>query len=1049
MRDIKAWLESLGLSHLVPTFEAERIDLDVLPDLGDEQLKELGITAMGDRMRLRRGIADLRPAAATIGAERRQVTVLSLGAGDTPAARATIEAAGGHLVEAQDGSLNVMFGFPTAQEDAADRAVRLGLALREASPQGRIGAATGMMTIEAGSAEPVGDVTARAQALQELARPGSLLIAETTRIMAGAGFVYRGVDRRRLSEARETSAVWQVLGRETVATRYKAERGVKMMPLVGRQRELDFLVDRWRQAKGGEGQVVLVAGEAGIGKSRLVEALAERLSADQPVIFRYQGVAALSNTALHAMTAQVERVSRFQFGDDDATKLEKLRAAMVPEALDDEDFDALATMLAIPLPTPQPAMSADERKRRMFKAITSQLLAVAQRSPTLIVIEDAHWLDPTSNELNDLVASLIVDQPVMMLVTHRPGFTASWGEHGNVTAIQLGTLNASEAAQMLGALAGGRLPPASMRRILARAEGNPLYLEELARAVLENQAPAIAGADPDVPATLQDSLQTRIDLLGRAKPVAQAAAAIGREWSVDLLRNVLDLEAAALEAHLQALREAGLAHPVADAAVPTYAFKHALIRDAAYATLPPDQRRRLHAAIAGIVRDKFPLLAAQRPELLAQHFTAADSWPQAVAAWRQAAATAAASSSHAEAMSNARRGLELLHRLDSQQAREVGELELRLVLGLGYQALKGYADPSVETELGRAWTLADNVGSDEQRSDILSGLMHFYFLRGDARRAREQAEACIALTRRAGMTARLASAKAELGDVLFWLGDFQGARAELDGCLEIVKRLQSVGDMRAQLDPRVVGHAYRGLVLWYLGYPAQARDDAQEAVRQARLARQPLALATALMWAYYVHYIRGDTATATALMVELRKLSDSHGFTFWRSRCRGAEAQLCLDRGEIGDAAALLDESTALMRDTGTVRERSWQLSVAARLAVAQGRTADAMSLLDDALAASKATKEEHLMAEVHRFRARLLPDDKAIPELQTAIAVAQRQQAKSLELRAAIDLARRHQHAGDGAAARAVLQPVVDWFTEDDGDRALASARKLLARLQ
>lgn len=1047
MRDIQAWLDSLGLAHLTPVFEAARIDMELLAELTDAHLRELGIEALGDRMRLTRAIAALRPAPA-VAAERRPVTVLDVMADDVETVRALAAEAGGH-VEAGDGGATVFFGFPRAQEDAADRAVRLGLALRDACDGARIGIVSGEATVEAGVAVPAGDLPRRAAALRALARTGGLLIAEATRARAGPGFVYRAIDRRRLSDLAEIGPAWQVLGREAVGTRFRAANDGRLTPLVGRQRELDFLIERWRQSKAGEGQVVLLGGEPGIGKSRLAEALIERLRADKPVVFRYQGVAALSNTALHAMQAQVERVSRFQFGDDDATKLEKLRAAMVAEALEPEDFEALADMLALPLPTSRPPLSPDERKRRIFKAIAAQLLAVAQRSPTLILLEDAHWLDRTSIELNDVVAELIRDQPVMMLATHRPGFAAPWVEHDNVTAIDLGTLNAGEAAQMLGALVGGRLPPAVMRRILARAEGNPLHLEELARTVLNQRAPNELGDSFEVPSTLQDSLQARIDQLGAAKPLALAAAAIGREWSVDLAGAVLGLDAAALEVQTQALRESGLAYPVAEAAVPTWTFKHALVRDAAYAMVPPEQRRRLHTTIAEVIRDRFALLAAQRPELLAQHHTAAENWAEAASGWRAAAAQAAAGSAHAEAMSNARRGLELLHRLDDKTARAAGELELRLVLGLGYQALHGFADQAVEIELTRAWTLAEDVGDDEQRAEILGALFSFYFVRGDLARARERAEAGIALARHAGHADREASARAELGNVLFWQGDFVTADAELAACQRAVEQIDSFRPTQGQWDPRVNVHAYRSWTLWMLGKPAAAQASAARAVAQAEALQQPFAASLALLWSFYTLHACGLFDAAADRLAALRNISEARNYPFWRARCRAAEARLCLDRGQVDDAAAMLEESARLSRQTGAAPDRAWQAAIGAELAAARGDTAGALAQFDQVLAAAQAKRELHWEAELHRLRAGLLEGEAAEAALQQALAVAHRQRAVALALRAAVDLAQRLAARGDKGAARDLLRPVLDAIDDDDGgDRGVAAARALLQGL-
>jgi class 3 adenylate cyclase/pimeloyl-ACP methyl ester carboxylesterase len=702
MRDVAAWLRGLGLERYEAAFGENAIDAAMLPALTSEDLKEIGVAALGHRKRLLEAIAALRaegppppplPAAVATphrprGAERRQLTVVFADLVGSTALAARLDpeethgvlrafqdaAAGeiarfeGHVAKFMGDGVLAYFGWPRAHEDDAERAVRAALALNAAvgrleAPDGgplacRVGIATGLVVVGdlvgegAAQEEAVaGEAPNLAARLQQLAEPGAVVVAEATRRLLPGAFEFDELETPALKGLRGTVRSFRVRGEAPVEGRFEARQSAGATPLVGRDQELALLLDRWETAKGGEGQVALLVGEPGIGKSRIALAARERLRRERRISLRYFGSPYHTDTALWPVVEQLGRAAAFGRDDTPAGKLDKLEA-LIARAGQDPAAAApfLARLLGIPCDRYPPLdVTPPVLRARSIELLLAQLDGLARQKPVLITLEDAHWLDPTTREVFDGVVDRIQALPVLLVVTARPEFESRWPAQAHVTLVSLNRLGARHAAGIVERVCGGQaLPPALLRQILARADGVPLFVEELTKAVLEagplrGAADGAAAGDgpppvPAVPATLYASLMARLDRLNPVKELAQAAACIGRAFSRELLAAVADLDAEAVRAGLDRLVAAGLIHPRGDGPGGSYAFKHALLQELARESLLKGRRRELHRRIAEAMEaQRTGAVAEDEPEILAYHYAEA-GLPGRAAPFRLAAA---------------------------------------------------------------------------------------------------------------------------------------------------------------------------------------------------------------------------------------------------------------------------------------------------------------------------------------------------------------------------------------------------------------------------
>src|SRR5262245_31026008 len=838
--DVAEWLRGLGLGQYVLAFRDNDIDEEVLRRLTAEDLRDLGVASIGHRRRLLDAIVALgegqlaerrQPAPETRDAageaERRPLTVMFCDlVGSTPLSTRfdpedlreivgayhrciadTVGRFGGFVAKYMGDGVLIYFGYPGAHEDDAERAARAGLAVIDAvgrlatqEPLNvRIGVATGLVVvgdlIGAGSAQErgvVGETPNLAARLQTLARPGTLVVADGTRRQIGTLFEIEDLGPQPLAGFAEPQPAWRVVGESGVVSRFEALRS-GTTPLVGRDEELDFLLRRWQQAKSGEGRVVMVSGESGIGKSRLTAALSQRIETELHTRLRYFCSPHHQDSALYPFVGQLERAAGFTRDDTAKTRLVKLEA-LLRDGAEPGDLSLIAEMLSLSDGERFPPLdlSPQRKKERTLAALLRQLQALARRQPVLMIFEDLHWIDPTSRELLDLTVEKITGLPVLLVATYRPEFQPPWVGGSQVTLIVLNRLGRNEGATLVHRLAGnlGALPPGVVDEIVERTDGVPLFVEELTKAVVEAGADrgyaslsAVPSSSLAVPATLHASLLGRLDRLGpSAKNVAQVGAGIGRDFSYELLAAAVLLAEPELQEALRRLVEAGLVFQRGVPPAAEYLFKHALVQDTAYSTLLRGPRQALHRRIAEALEQRFPNFVETRPEILAHHYGEAAIADKAISYWHLAGKSSVAKSAVREAIAQLRRGLSLLDGLPETRERQQLELDIHITLTAALMAGKGYADPEVAAALERANRLVTETGAvgTPLHFSVLFGLWASNNAAGAVAAALEHAANFLSVAQSQPFSGPLLVGHRTFGHSLMHSGDYRAALAHVE-----------------------------------------------------------------------------------------------------------------------------------------------------------------------------------------------------------------------------------------------------------------------------
>jgi class 3 adenylate cyclase/tetratricopeptide (TPR) repeat protein len=1113
MQGISEWLVSLGLGEYADRFAENAIDLSVIRDLTEQDLTELGVL-LGHRRKILRAIAGLNDAAYSAPqtveeptrqdeAERRHVSVMFCDLVGSTALSARLDPEDVRAVIASylsclaevitqhqgiiarymgDGVL-AYFGYPRAHEDDAEQAVRAGLALvdavaklkadSDAPLQVRVGVATGTVVVgdrigEGAAKEQavVGEAPNLAARLQSLAEPGTVMICASTRQLAGGYFEYRDLGPLALKGFTTPVPASVVLGTTGVESRFAAQHMTRLTPLLGRDDEIELLLRRWRQAAQGEGRVVVLTGEPGIGKSHMALALAERLESEPHTRLHYFCSAHHSNSTLFPIIGHLERAAGFERGDLPAQKFDKLEALLASSATNAGDaVSFVANFLSLPPDDrhPLPDLSPQQRKEKALKALLAQLVGVAARKPVLMIFEDAHWIDPTSLELLALTVERVAQLPVLLVITARPEFAPPWPGHAHVTTIPLTRLGRSDGAALVRRITAGKtLPDEVMNQILARTDGVPLFIEELTKMVLESALlherdghyvlerplPSLA-----IPTTLHASLMARLDRLAPVREVAQIGAVAGRDFHYELLNAVAGLPRERLEEALGQLEQSELIFRRGEIPYAVYTFKHALVRDAAYAGLLRSRRAHLHSVIANALEQQFPEIVQTQPETLAVHLTEAGLVEKAVGYWLKAGKNAALRSANLEAIAHLQRGIEVIGRMPAGRGKDRSELDLQLILGPCLTATQGPAANKAVATFARSRELCERLGDPPEYLQVMFWLATVSVVRGELPQALEAVAVLLSAAEARGNQPALLNGIRGRAMILMFMGRIVEAREALERAVETFSASQEADRMAARAAGQDVGVAMLVLmawVLWILGQVDEAVSRMAAALERADSVQHAHTHAYAWYYASVLHALRGEPAIAQAYAERCLAISEQHGFRQW----------LGLSRAIRGICAAALDASGRRLDEVKAALDEyqraGYQLGITAQfvlLCPALLLRNESLETIDHGLSIVSHNSERFFEAELYRLKARALlmrgaADAEAESLLDQALRTARSQQARSLELRAATDLARLWMNKGKRAEALDILGSIYGRFTEGFDTRDLENANTLLAEL-
>jgi class 3 adenylate cyclase/tetratricopeptide (TPR) repeat protein len=1115
MSEIRKWLESIGLGQYADAFEANDIEMDLLKQVDDQMLRDIGVASAGHRLRIRNAIAKLAPAPATEAnlsatapahdtpsAERRQLTVMFCDlVGSTALSvrldpedlrgimtayhrRCTelVERNGGFVAKYMGDGVLAYFGYPQAHEHDAERAVRAGLNLVETVPklathagaplQVRVGIATGLVVvgelIGAGVAQEqavVGETPNLAARLQALAEPGAVVIASSTRQLIGGLFEYRDLGAVALKGFAENIPAWQVLGAGAAESRFEALRATTT-PLVGRDEEIDLLMRRWEQAKRGDGCVVLISGEPGIGKSRIAQTVVERLGPESHIRLRYFCSPHHQDSALYPSITQLERAAGFRRDDTDEQRLNKLEKVLAQGTNDlSEAVPLLADLLSIPTGDRYPPLNLtpQKRKEKTLHAQLAQVEGLAAQQPVLMVWEDVHWSDPTTRESLDLLIDRVATLRVLVIITFRPELTPPWIGRPHVTMLNLNRLPPRQRAEMIVHVSGGRaLPKEIAEQIVNRTDGVPLFIEELTKSVIESGVVTESGdhytaIDPvaplAIPTSLHASLLARLDRLAPIREVAQIGAALGRQFSHELISAVAGMPQQQLDHALEQLVTAELIFRRGIPPDAEYTFKHALVQDAAYSTLLKARRQQIHSKIVVTLEQKFPDVVAAQLPLLAQHSTDAGLTKKAVGYWLKAGQQSASRSAMAEAAIQFEKGLEVLCRLPEGNDRREHELDLRVGLGPALIATKGWSAHKLDENYARASTLAEQVGRSDYLIPLQYGQWAFRLVRAEHKLALAHA----GQIEQIGI-ARSDSAARWLGRYTnaathLWLGEFITAGAAFEECCENrdpAHRSQFLALTGA--DQQAVMLFQFAAALSYLGYFDRARERMNEALAVARQLRQAHTLAwvlTGVCWVNSINRLFQDMERNSA---ELIAISKEHNFELHLAYGMGHRGRWMMLFGQPQEGLALLKRGFAATRATGTVFLTASTLMRIADNYLVLGEYTEGLNCLTEAARILETSEDGLDAAYLHCLRGELLYGLADLAEAERsysrALTVATQQGTKLYELRTATSLARLWRDQGRRAEARDLLAPIYGWFTEGFDTPVLQEAKALLDEL-
>lgn len=1107
---LKNWLESIGLGQYNDLFVRHRIDFDVVPDLTERDLAELGLP-LGDRKRLQRAMEALADAerhsgngrvssGTGAGAERRQLTVMfcdmvgstwlserfdpedvrDIIAGFRETCVRVVNHYEGFAARYVGDGILIYFGYPNAHEDDAERAVLAALEIVQALvtaragdrplvrgyvPEVRIGIATGLVVVgdmigqqakEHDSA--VGETLNLAARLQGLAPPNGIVIAPSTRALLREKFEYQNLGIHELKGISEKVQAWHVVRPSRLETRYAATVGPRPTALVNREEEVALLLGRWRQARQGIGQVVVLSGEPGIGKSRILEEIRDGIADDRHAQVSFQCSPYYTSTAFYPFVQQLKFALGIEREDVAAMSCSSLEAAVTAAKGDVERVAPLfGSLLSIPTEERYAPLDLSplQQKDATVTALVDHFIGLAHDQPLVIAFEDAHWIDPTSREVLDLLVERVHNAPILVIVTCRSEFQASWKPQYHITTLVLKRLSRQLRLTLVERVAGTReLPKEIIEEIILKTDGVPLFIEELTKTVLEsnvltekNGRYVLAGPwhQLAIPATLTDSLMARLDRMGPFKRIAQIGGTIGREFSYELLCAIADMPTQEIDAALDRLEKAGLIGSRGLAPDAVYSFKHVLIQEAARSSLLHSERRRLHARIASVLADMYPEKTEREPELLAYHLTESGQSEPAARSWLKAGKQAARLGANLEAISHLRRGLVVVQSSPEVQGRDEMELELRIALGNALIAAKGYGGQEVEENFTRALELGRQLDDDEKVMAAIRGLWMRHFIRADLTKAHDLSVELLKFARRERpsellptQTVYLEEAHRAIAMTMLYRGRFLAARHHLQRSVRLYDPALHRDLTERLINPGVISLSYLGYLLWFLGQPDAARQHSEQAISNAEETRNPFTRAFALVFGAYLCQHLRDVEGTRDHAHRAMTISSEHGFLHWKHQATILHGWALTELGEI-------EEGLSAMRTglDGYEALDSWLASCWFRSLLAQGYARAGLSdaalrALDDALAIANRTGDHFFLAELYRLQGEISlahagPSAKADAEalFLRSLEVARTQNARSWELRTAVSLARLWRDCDRHAQAAELLVPVLRSFTE------------------
>jgi predicted ATPase/class 3 adenylate cyclase len=988
---------------------------------------------------------------------------------------------GGRVARQMADGVLAYFGYP-AFEFSAERATRSGLkilALLGETPiypgprlRARIAIASGEVVVgnsrdehTPGTEEITGEVVHLVAELQRGVEPEQIVAADNVKQKLGGLFEYRDLGRRKLAGFERPVHIWRLLGESRQPRRFETmHEAIQLTPLVGRQEEGDSLLRRWKQARTGGGQVVVLTGEPGIGKSRLVTEFREALVGEAHVTLSYYGSPYHCESALFPIIKQIEHAAGFRPDDTPEAKRNRLKNLLAQSGRGGgKALALLADLLSIAPQEVDPltATMPERRRELTLQALEELLASLASRQPVLVVFEDLHYVDPTTRDLLDRMVERVQSLPAMIIVTHRATLWFPWSFESHVTNLVLRKLDGGSSETLVRTIAGRKtLPARVVTQIVSSADGNPLFIEELTRTVLggtdDGNEPNAQSTAVLLPSSLRDPLLARIDHLGTAKAVAQTAAVIGRRFSFELLALISQFDEKTLSNALLQLTEAAVIYPRGAGSSTKYRFKHALVQEAIYSTLLRPAREDVHSRVVRALEERFAETAEKEPELVAHHCVRAGLVEKAVSYWQKAAEQAIGRSAVAEATSHLTNALDILATFKATASRATQELALRIQLGRVQILNKGYAAPEVEAAYKRARELCEETGDRHQLFLVLLGSWQLYISRQDLEAARRLDQQLLALAQSQQDVHFLLEANVAESITSHAKGAFVDALTRANRAIALYDPAQHHGHgARFGQDAGVMAGIMAAWALWCLGYPDQSLTRMREAQTVALDLDQPYTLAMADYCSAWLHQYRAEPDTACKEAERAIDLSSGQGYGWPLAFARILHGWALAEQRLHEESIAEMSNGLMTLRTMGAELWQPHLLALFGTAHAAADQTEEALSLLDKALNIVATTGEREYASELYRLKGELLAQvkgqawaERAEACFRQAIEIAVEQRAKSWELRAAMSLATLLRDQKKKAQARALLAPVYDWFTEGYATPDLRAAEALLETL-